>query len=410
MVALFAFLGAGVFAGTNPNAPGSTKQAVRRVADRLVDEQLPNGAWPAKGGVLSGGFTGTMAAGLADAYWMTCDPDYKSAAEAAGQWIWNNAPGCNLYYDEAHAFVKLSQINCDPSDNQWRTALEDFYACIESQDPDPLYGNLAGTELYIAMIENWLSPVFATFEVAHYTVAAYYIDTPDKAIWRARLIDMLEASNVDSGEQVFALGAATWALALTGDLDSTAVYVGSSTWSGFPGGAATELEQLPDLLASYQVPSTYLTHGKHFYSVYDPPSLDWSGWTETNVFAVMGLDAADNGSSYDFRSIIDSAWAVNMQPVDQYGHVWYDAIEVPGIGDNATFYHYAGEYLQYLSAAHLPGDINLDDMVDMDDLAFMANNWLQLSGCNCSVADLNHDHKVNLFDYAQLAEGWLLSR
>ncbi len=413
--ALMAIVSANAFALSNPNAPASTGGGVKRVADRLVAEQLTtgplNGAWPAKGALPAGTFTGTMAAGLAEAYWLTCDPAYKTAAEAAGVWIWDNAPGCELFYDEAYAFMQLSQIACDPNDNQWRTALGEFYTCLESQLPDPDYGNLAGTELFIAMIEYYLDPPFATFEVAYYTVAAYYIDSPDKTIWRGELIRLLETSNAVSGEQIMTLGVATWALAQTDDLDTTAVFVGSTTWGNFSGGVAEQLQELPPLLASYQVPSAYPIYYNHFYSVYDPPNQGFSGWTETNIYAIMGLDAAaESDLSYDYRNVIDPAWAVTMQPVDLNGDVWYNAISVPATGDNDTYYHYAGGYLQYLAAARLPGDINLDDAVDIEDMQIIVINWLGATDCSCSIADLNRDRNVNLLDLAQLGQGWLLSR
>lgn len=397
-----------------PNAPQSTSEAVNRVANRLVATQVQTGtykgAWPSIGGVPAGTFTGTMASGLADAYWLTCNPVYKTAAEKAGTFIWSNAPGCSLFYDEAYAFMQLSQIACDPSDNQWRTSLVDFYTCLESQPPHPDYGYKEGTELFIAQIEEVLSPCFATFEVAYYTVVAYYIDTPDKAFWREKLIDLLESANADNGQQIFTLGAATWALAQTGDLDETSIFVGSGSWGGFTGGAAFKLQQLPPLLASYQLSAAAPTYGNQFYSIYSPPNPGFSGWTETNMYAAMGLAAATKYAGYDFQGNIDRVWAINMQPVDLNGDVWYDAIDAPATGDNERYYHYAGEYLQYLAAARLSGDINMDDEVDLTDLSTFAVNWLQTTECSCSIADLNRDREVNLADFAELSLGWYLSR
>jgi len=406
-------LSTGAFA-LHPNAPESTSEALHRVANRLVATQIQTGsykgAWPSIGGVPVGTFTGTMAAGLADAYWMTCNPAYKAAAEKAGDFIWATAPGCSLFFDEAFAFMQLSQIACDPSDNLWRTALVDFYSCLESQPPDPEYGYKEGTQLFIAQIEGALSPAYAAFEVAYYTVVAYYVDTPDKAIWREKLIDLLESNNADSGQQIFTLGAATWALAQTGDLDETPIFVGSGSWGGFPGGAAVKLQQLPPLLASYQLSAAAPTYGNHFYSIYNPPNPGFSGWTETNIYAAMGLAAATEYAGYDYRNSIDRVWAVNMQPVDLNGDIWYDAIDAPATGDNERYYHYAGEYLQYLSAVRLPGDINLDDAVDIADLSIFAINWLQTTECSCSIADLSRDREVNLIDFAELSRGWFLSR
>ena len=96
-----------------------------------------------------------MAAGLADAYWMTCDPSYKTAAELAGAWILANADGCSFYYDDINALMQLSEIDCTPASNTWRTAMEDYYACVEAQPYDPVYDK-AGTELVIAELEAQL--------------------------------------------------------------------------------------------------------------------------------------------------------------------------------------------------------------------------------------------------------------
>ena len=51
--------------------PTSTAEAVGRIADRLVSKQLSSGVWPVQDAIGSGFFTGTMVAGLTDAYWMT---------------------------------------------------------------------------------------------------------------------------------------------------------------------------------------------------------------------------------------------------------------------------------------------------------------------------------------------------
>ena len=406
-------ISAGVFAVSNPFAPLSTSEAVREVANRLVATQEASGRWPAQGTVPAGTFTGTMAAGLAEAYWMTCNPAYRDAAEAAGLYIWTTAPGCALYADEAYAFMQLSEIACDPADNDWRLALQDFYGCVESQGPHEDFDYKAGTELYVAQIEADLTPIWLTVEVAYYTVAAYYIDTPQKATWRSELVRVLETANAPSGEQIMALGLATWALAQTDVLDATpgSIFVGDGAWTY---GAATSESELPDLLASYQVPgATPAPYPGHFYSVYNPPNAGFSGWTETNMFAMMGLDAAgESDPGLDYQDAIDWTWALNMQAIDNNGDVWWDAVVAAGTGDNETHYHYAGEWLICQAAARLPGDVNLDDVVDLVDLQRIAIDWLSPIDCDtgCKVTDLNRDRKVNLLDFARLAEGWLMSR
>ena len=77
VVLLFLAMLSAVSLALQPYAPASTSEAVVRIADRLVATQVTSGvykgAWPAIGGVPAGTFAGTMAAGLADAYWMTCN-------------------------------------------------------------------------------------------------------------------------------------------------------------------------------------------------------------------------------------------------------------------------------------------------------------------------------------------------
>ena len=407
-------MGAGAYADlSNPYAPESTQEAVTAIADRLVEKQLVtgDGSWPVLNGVPQGWFTGTMAAGLADAYWMTCISSYKTKAELAGTWILDHTDGCSMFYDDAYALMKLSEINCTPGDNIWRTALVDFYNCVELQPYDETYDK-AGTALVIADLEVEVGYPWVVFEVAHYTVAAYYIDTPEKEVWRTELIRLLEGVNEPYGAQVMMLGVATWALAQTGDLDATPCEVGSPLSTP---GMALQLSELPGLLAAYQVSATspYEDYRDHFITIYNYPvgNVTYSGYTETNMYAAMGLAAADKYAGYDFRSELDRLWAVNMQPVDQNADVWWDAIEIPGTTDNEEHYHYAGEYLQYLAATRLPGDTNSLDSVDFDDLVYFADQWLKPLGCtSCNRADLNRDRKVNLADFAELAQGWMLSR
>jgi len=409
IISLMVCMVANVFALSNPYAPESTQVAVTGIADRLVDEQLGDGAWPDRGAVPSGWWTGTMAAGLVDAHWMTCDPSYKAAAELAGDWILDHADGCSFYYDDINALMQLSEIHCTPSSNTWRTALEDYYACVESQPYDPLFDK-AGTELVIAELEAVQGIPWVVMTVAHYTVGAYYADAADKVIWRDELIRLLEEANAPHAEQVMMLGVATWALAQTGGLDDTSCYVGSPLSDE---GVAEQLDELPGLLASYQVPSNSANaaYRSHFITIYNYPNESFSGYTETNIYAAMGLAAAQKYAGFDYRSEIDDVWAVNMQPVDQNEDVWWDAVEIPGTTASETYYHYAGEYLQYLAATRLPGDTDSLDSVDMDDLAYFASQWLGPLGCtSCNRADLNRDRKVNLVDFAELAQGWMLSR
>ncbi len=399
--------------------PATTSEAVNRIADRLVEKQLKTGsdagAWPAQSPYLRGWFTGTMVAGLTEAYWMTCKSAYRDAAELGGQWILDNADTCNFFHDEAYALASLSEMACDPQANIWRDALKQFFDCVRGQpdDPeDPDFGDLAGTEWYIAKIADAMDPSLATFEVAYYTVAAHYIDDPDKDIWRDGLIDLLTTVENSSASPILALGAATWALSLTGPMDDTLAFAGDTQWTEFAGGAATELQDLPPLLKTYRSPSSYPIFGGHFYWLYLPQNQGDAGWTAPNVYGIMGLAAAtETDPGFNFRADIDIAWRRTLNAIDINGDVWYDAALGPGSAGNETYYVYAGELLQALGAAALPGDINRDDKVNPLDLKALAINWLSLDGCTgCSIADLTRDRKVNLADFAKLAEGWMLER
>jgi hypothetical protein len=53
----------------------------------------------------------------------------------------------------------------------------------------------------------------------------------------------------------------------------------------------------------------------------------------------------------------------------------------------------------------IPGDFNIDYIVDYNDMAILAQQWL-LKGENLE-ADLNNDNTVNLFDFAEFASYWL---
>ncbi len=421
IVVLVIAVGLAVAMPAAASTPETTNAAVNRIADQLVENQIKEGsnagAWPAQSPYPRGWFTGTMVAGLTEAYWMTCKTAYRDAAELGGQWILDNADTCNFFHDEAYALASLSEMACNPQDNTWRDALTQFFDCVRGQpdDPeDPEFGDLAGTEWYIAKIADELDPAYATFQVAYYTVAAHYVDDPDKGIWRAGLIDLLATVENASESPIMALGAATWALSLTGPMDDTPAFAGDSQWTGFGGATASDLSDLPPLLKSYifHGPCILGKFDGHFYWLYLPQDEGDAGYTAPNVYGMMGLAAAmQTNPELDYRAEIDIVWRRTLNAIDVNGDVWYDAALGPGSSYDATYYAYAGELLQALSAAALPGDINRDDKVNPLDLKALAINWLSGDGCStCSIADLTRDRQVNLADFAKLAEGWMLER
>ena len=180
--------------------------AVRAVTGRLVLEQLAGGplegAWPGEEE-----YTGTVVAGLADAFAVTLDADARVAALIGGNFILRRAGG-NYYGDEAYALMCLSRMSEDSSSDMWRLVLEDFYENV----------SLRGAQAYISQFEQ-ADPSVAVFYLAHHTVAAFYVDAEDRELWRQALIDHLVRVEDDSAEApVMALGMAAWALASTGTL------------------------------------------------------------------------------------------------------------------------------------------------------------------------------------------------
>ncbi|MBA7699249.1 hypothetical protein ES703_107940 [subsurface metagenome] len=265
-----------------------------------------------------------------------------------------------------------------------------------------------GTEGYISGRLGALEPSTAVFYLANAVVAAYYVEAEDKQIWRDGLIDFL--AKVDDGTSVYpvlGLGAATWALAQTGDMNSTPV---DSNGAGRPYWNDVNLAELPDILLSHQVPDGELYEGS-FYWRFDhtdggDPEGEAAGYTEDTIFGTLGLVAADKANpELDYDSAIlaaRDALLVGVQPDGTvYEHLWMDGY---------IYYFYAGEMLQGLGELIIPGDLDLDGGVNFIDFAIFADNWLA-SGCTrcswCNGADLDESGEVNYVDLEVVAEHWL---
>ena len=384
------------FAGfsEDPNVGG----AITLIADRLENAQKPSGYW-----LKEEDFTGSIAAGMAAAFQRTCVEGYRTSAESGGSYIQSNYLSEGLSGDEAFALAQFSEIAGDPTNNSWRDTLTDFYTVIENY----------GTSDYIAWFETGAEDSSAAFYLAHLLIAAYYVDANDKVIWRDSLPGFLAQVDSNSLYPVMALGAATWALAETGPLDSTLVDSGGS---GRPYWNSVTLADLPGLLISHQVhdpppdpgdPNDYDGSGSFYMNFVHVD--EHRGFTEDTIFAVLGLIAAQRtnpGLDYDVE-ILDAKQALfNALYPDLdgtvYTHIW---------GDSPDNYLTAGEMLTALGDLVIDGDINLDDVVDERDLAKIADNWLSsCSGsCLCNVTDLNENGTVNFIDFAILAENWLRS-
>jgi hypothetical protein len=387
--------------------PGSTYEAITRVADRLVNTQ--NKVSPGYVGTWQGetDYTGTMAAGLVEAYQMTGDGSYRQAAELAGTWIINNAGGCNYYGDDAYALMRLSQISCDPANNNWRANLTQFYECVRT--------GTGGTQGYIDAYWAGSEVCTSVFYLAEHTMAAYYVNAQDKDLWRQNLIKFLSRVNgyaEYSGETlsewpVYSLGVATWALAEIHRLDTTPINIdgyGDQYWG------TKQAKDLPAILKSHRSDETlYVLAPGSFYCWFDHKPAGAMGYTEDNIFGLLGLAAAQNNYSvYSYDHDTAVVWSQTLGAIadtgDVYGHV------VPATYPMSPFKYYAGELLTSFGRSALSGDINLNDHVDFVDLAAMAASWLSNSGCDCDISDLSRDRFVNFTDFAILAKGWTKSR
>jgi len=400
-------VGAMSLTGAEAAKPASTYEAVTRVADRLVATQ--NLLDPGYIGTWSGetAYTGSIVAGLADAYEVTCIAGYKTAAELGGQWIVDYGPPCNYYGDEAYALMRLSQISCNPASNQWRTCLVQFYACVRNQP--------GGTQEYIDQYWAGAKVCTSVFYMAQHTLAAYYVDAADKNIWRLNLIKFLSRVNgyqdypgeTLSEAPVYALGAATWALSEIKKLDSTPINIdgyGDSYWG------SSKVSDAPVILKSHRssVSAPIISPGS-FYCWFDHLPTGAVGYTEDNVFGMLGLAAAQkNYPSLNYEIDISIVWSRTLGAIDNNGDVWGHV--VPSVYPFAPYKYYAGELLTAFNKSALDGDINLDDHVNYKDLAFFVSQWLEGNGCDCYLADLNRNKYVNFTDYAILAKGWLKFR
>jgi hypothetical protein len=318
--------------------------AVRLIATYLQQSQTSDGPdcglWP--GEEL---FMGSITAGMTCAYESTDDSTFLLAARFGASHLLDRA-NANGYLlgDEAYALVKMSQVRQQEASpnpgvyDEWLDSLKAFYGSLS--------GNHSTLE-YVGLFDG-LEASNNVFYFAHYAVAAYYVDDPDKEIWRDALI--AELSRVQDDEfscPVTALGVATWALAQTGDLDDTPVAGArdpSPYWDGMT------LRDLPRLLLSHQVPPGEQFAGS-FYWRFDHTSGDRpgmvSGFTEDVAYGALGLAAAgslqDNLNKQDLRLGVLLAQEALLQGIDAEGTV-YEHLCCQG----ETRYVFGGELLQAL--------------------------------------------------------------
>jgi len=305
-------------------------ETIEAVADCIIENQNSDGSWSGEQG-----YTGTILAGLLQAYQVKEKASYLEAAELSVQFIFDSAGG-NFYGDEAYALARLSEIT---GEQIYADVVRDFY-------------NMLDTYAYIKGYDA-VSREKSTFFIAYHAVAAHMVSANDAAIWREECISHLSWVGDDlSYFPVMTMGLATWALVQTGPMDDTMIdpfgLSDVSYWEG------VTLRDMPDLLASHQVPDG--EYAGSFYVRFDHtapgPGYEASGYTEDTTYGVLGLIAADalgqtdepgvdDETGWNFDGEIQSAREVLAESVHQSGlvqdHIWLGS---------QMYYLFGGEMLQ----------------------------------------------------------------
>ena len=365
---------------------GAATNVIRRAADYLVAHQLGAGHWGEEG------FVGECTIGLCRAYELLVRPEYRQAAEKAGTYFLDQAgydgdqgrylATNTLYAAEAYALSRLSRISNNPLDNFWRTALENFFEEVRQRS--------YSTSNFIDDIVMGYGSKYegtALYDLSRFTAAAAYVGDQDLAVWRQGVIDLLGEIDNNDDMPVTALGAAVWALALSGGLDSTVISGSSTILNG------KALNELPDLLASLQAPDG------SFAWYFDG---SFPGFTEPTVMGSLALRQVGG-----YESNIQAAIAVLATGVNPQGGAYFEI----GKSESGSAFYYAGETLEVLEPLAVVlfrrGFINRDDRVDLGDDIFMLNYIFAggaAPGC-MDAADVNDDGELDIADPIYLL-GW----
>lgn len=286
-------------------------EAITAVADRLVAEQAVDGSWSGETDL-----TGSIVAGLANAYEITGNAAYLNAAEAGGSYILNNN-GANPFGDEAYALARLSEVT---GNSTYSDTVKNFYNGLDT------YGYIRGFK--------GTDTSNAVFYVAEHTVAAHKVGADNAGVWRNALVEFLARVDDDAALlPVQSLGIATWALAETGAMDGTRVdpfgLVGEDVWQD------VVLSDLGAMLAGHQ-DSASDTFFHRFDHAAAGPGYEANGYVEDTVFGILGLEAA---GSYSAEILAGRAALVDAIAADG---IVYENLLTGGEDFNV----FAGEWLQ----------------------------------------------------------------
>lgn len=339
-----------------------TGNAVRAAANRLALGQVQSGpfegSWPGEEA-----YTGSIVAGLVHAYGITTNEDAKIAAIAGGNFILRAAAG-NYYGDEAYALMCLSTMSDDAPLSMWRFVLDDFYHNVSHRSQ-------GGTAGYIAQFAE-VDPSIAVYFLAHHTVAAFYVDTEDKSMWREALVDYLIRVDDDAESPVMALGMATWALVTIGPLEDSPL---DPNGEGVPYWSMTTASELPQLLLTHQVREGQ--DAGSFYWRFDHGNAGlggpFGGYTEELVSSTLALAAVhERVDDPEIEPAIEQARDLLVGSIDEDGGVRQHLT----LGGEAYFYETAG-VLRALADSDPNGRTDDDNHENGPEMVEMAHVGLQ---------------------------------
>jgi len=369
------------------SAQDTVVSAMQRAADYLVANQNAQGYWD-----YETAFVGESTIGLCDAYLeLPSAPNraqYKSSAETAGAYIWSSAGynssthlwGVPPYAAEAYALTRLSDISSDPSNNQWRVSLVDFFNQVRTRQGQ--------TQGFIdGIISNYPSDQkgVALYDLSRFGVAAQYVNDVDTPLWRQSIIDLLGEIGDSDYYQVFGFAAAVWALNATGGLDNTVISGTSPYFNG------KTLAELPDMLAALQAPD-----GSFYWN------LDGTepGGTDVTFLATLALDSVGG-----YETQVENAINTLASGVDSDG-ACYLVIGDPSSGSG---YYFSGETLEGMRPIvtvpeFIRGDANSDGALQISDAVFILQ-YLFAAGESPScldASDSNDDGYIDISDVMKI--------
>jgi hypothetical protein len=357
---------------------------------RLAELQNTDGGWDwplNDGNPLAGSdseILGSIGLGMACAYNRTGNPDLRLALFAAGQKLLLKT---NDFYANEGAFAAaLDKIfRTTAYSTHVRAAFYDKLTAGTYYDAITSTPNMT-TAMYIqAKRDYYISqPNGAAWDLGLCLYDAWSVGAPT-ALWAAAVKTSLEQIVLGEEADVLGLAGALYGLASAG--------IECDPLTG-PFAAADNLQDLADILASYQIPTS-----GGFPFKYDEVGGGAEFLQET-AYAARALNAVDRAR---FFTAIQraNAYIVSVQLTTGGWENYVGDL----LGERNTI---TSDCLTALEMT-MPksGDLEPDGRVDLRDLAILSENWNRSNCGTCNNADINGDNAVDLVDLLLLSENWM---